>query len=102
MSVISSYDIFRIMEAVPVSAPNFYRLLSLKSHVLLYPRGVREALHRKDEEYKLFWPEQSEFVRMAARFGVKIVPFGTVGEDDISQVSFMYRSFFKNMLIWRD
>jgi len=38
------------------------------------------------EEYKLFWPEQSEFVRMAARFGAKIIPFGTVGEDDIGQV----------------
>jgi hypothetical protein len=40
------------------------------------------------EEYKLFWPEQSEFVRMAARFGAKIVPFGAVGEDDLGQVSF--------------
>jgi hypothetical protein len=40
------------------------------------------------EEYKLFWPEQSEFVRMAARFGAKIIPFGGVGEDDLGQVSF--------------
>lgn len=38
------------------------------------------------EEYQLFWPEQSEFVRMAARFGAKIVPFGVVGEDDVSEV----------------
>lgn len=43
--------------------------------------------HLQGEEYKLFWPEQSEFVRMAARFGAKIVPFGVVGEDDIGQVS---------------
>lgn len=38
------------------------------------------------EEYKLFWPERSEFVRMAAKFGATIVPFGSVGEDDIGQV----------------
>lgn len=38
------------------------------------------------EEYKLFWPEQSEFVRMAVRFGAKIVPFGVVGEDDVGHV----------------
>lgn len=38
------------------------------------------------EEYKLFWPEQTEFVRMAARFGAKIVPFGVVGEDDFFEV----------------
>lgn len=39
------------------------------------------------EEYKLFWPEQSEFVRMASKFGAKIVPFGVVGEDDVGEVS---------------
>ncbi|BAB01229.1 unnamed protein product [Arabidopsis thaliana] len=56
------------------------------AHVLLYPGGVREALHRKGEEYKLFWPEQSEFVRVASKFGAKIVPFGVVGEDDIFNI----------------
>lgn len=40
------------------------------------------------EEYKLFWPEQPEFVRMAARFGATIVPFGVVGEDDLTEVHF--------------
>ncbi|XP_057800473.1 phytyl ester synthase 2, chloroplastic-like [Salvia miltiorrhiza] len=86
----SAFDTFRIMGAVPVSAPNFFRLFSSKSHVLLYPGGVREALHRKGEEYKLFWPEQSEFVRMAAKFGAKIVPFGVVGEDDVGHLLMDY------------
>ncbi|OWM63782.1 hypothetical protein CDL15_Pgr006044 [Punica granatum] len=84
----SYYDTFRIMGAVPVSGTNLFKLLSRKAHILLYPGGMREALHRKGEEYKLFWPEQSEFVRMAARFGAKIVPFGAVGEDDIGQLTF--------------
>lgn len=53
------------------------------------------------EEYKLFWPEQSEFVRIAARFGAKIIPFGVVGEDDFGQVSLITimsfnHSFFIN------
>jgi len=39
------------------------------------------------EEYKLFWPDQPEFVRMAARFGATIIPFGVVGEDDLAEVS---------------
>lgn len=39
------------------------------------------------EAYKLFWPDQPEFVRMAARFGATIVPFGVVGEDDLVEVS---------------
>ncbi|KAG6429869.1 hypothetical protein SASPL_107924 [Salvia splendens] len=69
------FDVVRMTGGVPVSANNLYRLFSLKSHVLLYPGGVREALHH-----------EPEFVRMAARFGEKIVPFGTVGEDDILQL----------------
>lgn len=39
------------------------------------------------EEYELFWPNQPEFVRMAARFGATIVPFAAVGEDDLLEVS---------------
>ncbi|WZZ01767.1 hypothetical protein YC2023_074095 [Brassica napus] len=78
-----TFDKYKITGGVPVSHANIYKLLSSKSHVLLYPGGVREALHRKGEEYKLFWPEQPEFVRVASKFGAKIVPFGVVGEDDI-------------------
>ncbi|KAK0590121.1 hypothetical protein LWI29_022931 [Acer saccharum] len=89
------FDIIRLMGAVPVSASNFYRLMSSKSYVLLYPGGVREALHRKGEEYKLFWPERFEFVRMAARFGAKIIPFGAVGEDDIAELVFDYNDQMK-------
>jgi len=46
------------------------------------------------EQYKLIWPEQSEFVRMAARFGAKIVPFGVAGEDDFGEVSMEWFIFF--------
>ncbi|VYS58728.1 unnamed protein product [Arabidopsis thaliana] len=80
------FDKYKLMGGVPVSNMNFYKLLREKAHVLLYPGGVREALHRKGEEYKLFWPEQSEFVRVASKFGAKIVPFGVVGEDDIFNI----------------
>jgi hypothetical protein len=44
---VSSFDTFRIMGAVPVAPSNLFKLLSSKSHVLLYPGGMREALHRK-------------------------------------------------------
>ncbi|XP_024977581.1 acyltransferase-like protein At1g54570, chloroplastic [Cynara cardunculus var. scolymus] len=90
MPDLATYDVTRVLGAVPVSASNLYKLLSMKSHVLLYPGGVREALHRKGEEYKLFWPEQSEFVRMAGRFGATIIPFGAVGEDDFTQLVLDY------------
>jgi hypothetical protein len=44
---LSQYDTYRLMGAVPVSATNLFKLMSSKSHVLLYPGGMREALHRK-------------------------------------------------------
>ncbi|KAL1547406.1 hypothetical protein AAHA92_23890 [Salvia divinorum] len=91
----SDFDNMRIMGAVPVSATNFYRLLSSNSHVLLYPGGMRESLNRKGEEYKLFWPEQPEFVRVAAKFGAKIVPFGVVGEDDIGHLLLDYNDLMR-------
>ncbi|KAM0850681.1 hypothetical protein ACQ4PT_052927 [Festuca glaucescens] len=86
----SLFDVYRILGAVPVTSLNFYKLLSEKHFVLLYPGGAREALHRKGEEYKLFWPEQPEFVRMASRFRATIIPFGVVGEDDICEILLDY------------
>uniref|UniRef100_A0A6M2EXX2 Acyltransferase n=1 Tax=Populus davidiana TaxID=266767 RepID=A0A6M2EXX2_9ROSI len=88
-------DWMKVMGAVPVTASNIYKLLSTNSHVLLYPGGVREAFHYKGEEYKLLWPKQQEFVRMAARFGATIVPFGAVGEDDIAELVLDYNDLMK-------
>eukprot|EP00899_Mesostigma_viride_P004652 jgi/Mesvir1/14188/Mv09645-RA.1 len=73
---------FRAMGAVPVSPSNLYKLLGQGEAALLYPGGVREAYKRKGEEYKLFWPDRAEFVRMAIRHGATIVPVGAVGADD--------------------
>ena len=53
-------------------------------HLLLTPYYI--YLIFQNEEYKLFWPDQPEFVRMAARFGVTVIPFGCVGEDDVLEV----------------
>ncbi|KAF3639808.1 phytyl ester synthase 1, chloroplastic [Capsicum chacoense] len=86
----SFFDTLRLYGATPVSASNFFKLLATKSHVLLYPGGAREALHRKGEEYKVIWPDQQEFIRMGAKFGATIVPFGVVGEDDIAQLVLDY------------
>ncbi|EFN58302.1 hypothetical protein CHLNCDRAFT_142297 [Chlorella variabilis] len=75
-------DFMTTFGAVPVSAFNMHRLLQAGESVLLFPGGVREAYKRRGEEYRLFWPEKSEFIRMAARFGATIVPFAAVGVDD--------------------
>lgn len=43
----SFFDYVRLYGALPVSPSNLFKLLKTKSHVLLYPGGAREALHRK-------------------------------------------------------
>ncbi|CAK9143091.1 unnamed protein product [Ilex paraguariensis] len=91
----SFFDLVKVFGTVPVTASNLFKLFSTKSHVLLYPGGAREALHRKGEQYKLFWPDKPEFVRMAARFGATIVPFGAIGEDDIAEVVFDYNDMMR-------
>ncbi|KAI9185509.1 hypothetical protein LWI28_007995 [Acer negundo] len=51
------------------------------------------------EEYKCIWPDQQEFVRMAARFGGTIVPFGAVGEDDIADLILDYNDIMKILAV---
>ncbi|GJT09410.1 retrovirus-related pol polyprotein from transposon TNT 1-94 [Tanacetum coccineum] len=65
----ATYDVKRLMGGVPVSASN-----------------VHGAHYWKVEDYQLYWPEQSEFVRMTARYGATVIPFGACGEDDYAQV----------------
>ncbi|KQK04302.1 acyltransferase-like protein At1g54570, chloroplastic isoform X4 [Brachypodium distachyon] len=98
---LSLFDAFSMYGAVPVSPINTYKSFERNEFVLLYPGGVREALHRKGEGYQLFWPDQPEFVRMAARFGVTIVPFGCVGEDDFLQIVLDYHDL-KNIPYIKD
>ncbi|XP_071730602.1 phytyl ester synthase 1, chloroplastic-like [Rutidosis leptorrhynchoides] len=96
-------DLLKVGGAIPVSGRNFYTSLQRKKHILLYPGGIREAMHRKGEAGKLFWPEKQEFVRMAVRFGATIVPYGGVGEDDILDLHIDYndmkRIFFFDWLV---
>jgi hypothetical protein len=73
---------FQSFGAVMVNPKNYYRLMSTGQAGLLFPGGVREVFHGKDEAYELFWPEKVDFVRIAARFNATIVPISAVGAAD--------------------
>uniref|UniRef100_A0ACD5TN16 Uncharacterized protein n=1 Tax=Avena sativa TaxID=4498 RepID=A0ACD5TN16_AVESA len=98
---LSLFDVVSMYGAVPVNPINTYKLFKRNEFVLLYPGGVREALHRKGEGYWCFWPDKPEFVRMATRFGVTIIPFGCAGEDDFLEVVVDYNDQ-KNIPYLRD
>ena len=75
-------NLFETFGAVEVTPRNAYRLLEEGEAVLLFPGGVREVYAGQDEAYKLFWPNTTDFVRLASRFNATIVPFGAVGVAD--------------------
>ncbi|PLW67235.1 lysophospholipid acyltransferase family protein [Pseudohalioglobus lutimaris] len=50
--------------------------------LLVFPGGAHEALKPTAQKYTLQWRERYGFVRMAARHGYPITPFGLVGADD--------------------
>lgn len=77
---------FQTFGAVMVTPKNYYRLMQTGQCGLLFPGGVREVFHGKDEAYELFWPEKVDFVRVAARFNATIIPISAVGAADSASI----------------
>ena len=69
-----------------VSPKNYYRLMQTGQNALLFPGGVREVFHGKDEAYELFWPDKVDFVRIAAKFNATIVTISAVGAADSANI----------------
>ncbi|KAK3011153.1 hypothetical protein RJ639_011097 [Escallonia herrerae] len=69
-----------VMDFVPPSISECEQALEAHRTRLLV-KGTEDT----GEKYELFWPEKPEFVRMTAKFGATIVPFGVVGEDDLAE-----------------
>ncbi|KAJ1461660.1 hypothetical protein M885DRAFT_476453 [Pelagophyceae sp. CCMP2097] len=78
---------FEKFGAVQVTPRNFVRLMQKNEAALLFPGGVRESNHGKNEAHKLFWPSgTAEFARVAAKFNATIIPFGAVGAADSFEI----------------
>lgn len=73
---------FELFGAVMVTPKNYYRLLESGQNVLLFPGGVKEVFHRRDQAYQLLWPEKVDFVRTAAKFNATIIPLSAIGMAD--------------------
>ena len=75
-------ETFERFGATPVSPRSLYRSLARGEATLLFPGGAREVFKRKGEQYTLFWPEEDNIVRMAARVNATLVPFSGIGGDE--------------------
>jgi 1-acyl-sn-glycerol-3-phosphate acyltransferase len=57
-------------------------LMEAGQDLLVFPGGAHEAVKPASELYSLQWKERFGFVKLAARHGYTIAPFGIVGPDE--------------------
>jgi len=50
--------------------------------LIVFPGGAHEAVKPASEKYELQWKERYGFVKLAAKHGYTIMPFGLVGPDE--------------------
>lgn len=57
-------------------------LMRDRQDLLVFPGGAHEAVKPASSVYELQWKERYGFVRLAAKHGYTIMPFGLVGPDE--------------------
>lgn len=72
--------------AVRGTRENCARLFRAGEAVLVFPGGGREVMKHKHEAYKLIWKERVGFARLAIEHQVPIVPFASVGVEDMFEI----------------
>ncbi len=79
-------DLLRRIGAVRGTREVCGRLFEAGEAVLVFPGGGREVMKHKHERYRLIWKERIGFARLAIQFGVPIVPFASVGVEDMFEI----------------
>jgi 1-acyl-sn-glycerol-3-phosphate acyltransferase len=79
-------DVLHRLGAVRGTRDNCARLFERGEAVLVFPGGGREVMKHKGEKYKLIWKERVGFARLAIEHGVPIVPFASVGVEDMFEI----------------
>ena len=57
-------------------------LMKDRQDLLVFPGGAHEAVKPASQVYELQWKERYGFVKLAAKHGYTIMPFGLVGPDE--------------------
>jgi 1-acyl-sn-glycerol-3-phosphate acyltransferase len=57
-------------------------LMKARQDLLVFPGGAHEAVKPASAKYELQWKERYGFVKLAAKHGYTIMPFGLVGPDE--------------------
>lgn len=79
-------DVLARIGAVRGTRENCRALFEAGEAVLVFPGGGREVMKHKGEKYRLVWKERIGFARLAIEQGVPIVPFASVGVEDMFEI----------------
>ncbi len=79
-------ELLRRFGGVDGTRENCARLFEAGEQVLVFPGGGREVMKRKGEKYHLIWKHRIGFARLAIEHGVPIVPFATIGIEDMVEI----------------
>jgi hypothetical protein len=79
-------DMLRRIGAVRGTRESCARLLEAEELVLVFPGGGREVMKHKHEKYRLVWKERVGFAKLAIQYGVPIVPFASVGVEEMFEI----------------
>ena len=79
-------DVLESLGAVRGTRENCALLFEEGEAVLVFPGGGREVMKHKHEKYKLIWKERIGFARLAIEHGVPILPFASVGVEDMFEI----------------
>jgi 1-acyl-sn-glycerol-3-phosphate acyltransferase len=91
-------DSLRKYGSVPGTPENCRRLMEGREHVLVFPGGAREVAKRRGEQNRLTWKNRTGFARMAIEHQYPIVPFASLGADDMYTILFDGEDFRNSLL----
>lgn len=84
--------------SVPGTPENCHRLMAGRRNILVFPGGAREVAKRRGEENRLTWKNRTGFARMAIEHQYPIVPFASLGADDMYTILYDANDFKKSWL----
>lgn len=70
------------IESVTGDGPELARALAQGRHLVVLPGGNREANRSWKVRYRVDWGERTGYLRLAIRYGLKLVPVASSGVDD--------------------
>ncbi len=79
-------DMVRNSGVVDGTPANCAELMRQGQSILVFPGGAREVNRCKGEDYDLVWKQRTGFARMAIQHGYDIIPFASVGANEIFSI----------------